>query len=96
MHESVALGDRKSAHCTQSSEEEDLLALTLAQENVNVVEGYQNQIFALMNVGGKVVKFQVDAGAIPAMLIRQAEVPSGVKIRQTPQSSYCQRSTRQS
>ena len=78
--------DKKTVHCTQqSSDEDDLLSLTLTQEEgVNSVQGYQKQIFALMEVGGRNVKFQLDTGAT-CNVIRKEDVPPGTKIEPTEQ-----------
>ena len=65
-------------HTQESSEEEELLTLTLTnQEDVNSVAGtdFQKQIFATMMVQGtKPVKFQIDTGAT-CNVIRSADVP---------------------
>ena len=77
--------DKKTVHCTQqSSDEDDLLQLTLTQQCANSVQGYQKQIFALMEVGGRNVKFQLDMGAT-CNVIRKEDVPPGTKIDPTEQ-----------
>ena len=65
-------------HTQESSEEEELLTLTLInQEDVNAVTGtdFQKRIFATMMVQGtKPVKFQIGTGAT-CNVIRSADVP---------------------
>ena len=75
--------DKKTVHYTHESSEEELLTLTLTQDQVQAVGGYQKQIFAVMNVGRQKVKFQLDTGAT-CNVIRK-DVPPGTDIEPTVQ-----------
>ncbi len=53
---------------------------------MNSVQGYQRQIIALMKVGGRNVKFQLDTRAT-CNVIRNEDVPPGTKMEPTEQKA---------
>ena len=74
-----------------SSENEDeyLMTITLSgegEESVNALgsDKYPNQVFAQLEIEGKMVKFQLDLGAT-CNVIRYQDLPSGVRLQKTNQ-----------
>ena len=74
-----------------SSENEDeyLMTITLSgegEESVNALgsDKYPNQVFAQLEIEGKMVKFQLDLG-VTCNVIRYQDLPSGVRLQKTNQ-----------